>query len=173
VQSVGLFEAWSLWWQGKSVQGMSLWGMPMLVVGRVGKIMAFAGSVVAVIDIIGPTRIREWGARTKRANPQKLTERIQENPHYGALTLAFAVAGSVIALSAFFGAGLGLLADAILAILATVGLVVTIFSFLLLIAHPLVRGLGRVLESERWERVVRWFGFTLIIVGFSFDLLAS
>ena len=49
-----------------SLQGMSLWGTPMLIVGRVGKIMAFAGSVVAVIDIIGPVRIRHWGSRGKR-----------------------------------------------------------------------------------------------------------
>jgi hypothetical protein len=51
VQNVGLLEAWGLWWQGKSLQGTSLSGVPMLIVGRGGKITAFVGSIVAIIDI--------------------------------------------------------------------------------------------------------------------------
>src|SRR4051794_23308087 len=79
MQSVGLLEAWGLWWQGKSVQGMSLWGvMPMLVVGRLGKVMAFIGTIVAVIDIIGPARIREWAARGKRRDVKGPVGRVIE-----------------------------------------------------------------------------------------------
>src|SRR6478672_11546884 len=45
---------------------MSLWGMiPLLVVGRIGKIMSFIGGVVAVVDILGPDRIRQWATRTR------------------------------------------------------------------------------------------------------------
>lgn len=84
MQSVGLFEAWGLWWQGKSVQGMSLWGiLPVLVIGRLGKVMAFIGSVVAVIDIVGPDNIRQWADRIRRSGDEaSLNVRFSSKPEY-------------------------------------------------------------------------------------------
>jgi hypothetical protein len=63
---VGLFEAWGLWWQGAKLDDTALWGLPMLVVGRIGKVMAFVGSIVAVVDIIGPDNIELWAARIRK-----------------------------------------------------------------------------------------------------------
>jgi hypothetical protein len=44
---------------------MSISGMPVIAIGRVGKVMAFIGGVVAVIDIIGPDNIRAWAERRR------------------------------------------------------------------------------------------------------------
>jgi uncharacterized protein YjeT (DUF2065 family) len=66
MQTVGYWEAWfTWWWQGKSLQGAQMWGLPMLTWGRIGKIVQFVGGLATVIDIVGPERIAEWGKRLR------------------------------------------------------------------------------------------------------------
>jgi hypothetical protein len=176
MQSVGLLEAWGLWWQGKSVQSMSLWGIPVIVVGRVGKVMSFIGSIAAVIDLIGPERIREWGGRARSTRFGRLVKRADEseNPFWGILavvTLGFITAYLVMS-------GLVTIGPAGADSLASFGLGIAVIAVFCLIISPVlsvhaVSAVGHVLESGRGERVIRWVGFNLIVIGFSFDLLAS
>jgi sorbitol-specific phosphotransferase system component IIC len=61
-----LLEACGLWAQGQRLDDMAIYGIPMLAVGRLGKIVSFLASIVAVIDIIGPDQIRRWARRASR-----------------------------------------------------------------------------------------------------------
>jgi hypothetical protein len=78
VQTVSFWQAWGLWFDGQSVSGFRLWGLPVLWWGRIGKLGQFTGGLVAIIDIVGVARITAWGERL-RARPiegrrQTLTE---------------------------------------------------------------------------------------------------
>jgi hypothetical protein len=68
VQSVSFWQAWGLWFDGQSVSGYTLWGLPVLWWGRLGKLGQFTGGLVAIIDIVGVARISAWGERL-RARP--------------------------------------------------------------------------------------------------------
>jgi hypothetical protein len=68
VQTVSFWQAWGLWFDGQSVSGFRLWGLPVLWWGRIGKLGQFTGGLVAIIDIVGVARITAWGERL-RARP--------------------------------------------------------------------------------------------------------
>jgi hypothetical protein len=68
VQTVSFWQAWGLWFDGRSVSGFRLWGLPVLWWGRIGKLGQFTGGLVAIIDIVGVARITAWGERL-RARP--------------------------------------------------------------------------------------------------------
>ncbi|MDT7784367.1 MAG: hypothetical protein QOF58_2786 [Pseudonocardiales bacterium] len=57
---VDLWEAWRLWITGTSMQQVVLWGMPLVWWGRAGKAAQFLAGLVALLDIIGPVRLRTW-----------------------------------------------------------------------------------------------------------------
>src|SRR4051794_32158273 len=62
VPDIGLLDAWVTWAHGtKLADNMNMWGAPMLVVGRVGKVVGFLGGAVVIVDLIGTDRIKEWG----------------------------------------------------------------------------------------------------------------
>ena len=175
VQSVGLFEAWGLWWQGQKLDGMALYGVPILIIGRIGKVMAFVGSVVTVIDIIGPARIREWGGRAKNFDEARFGDRWRRRPALIAVTYLLMIPVGLginwFALNSLieFRAGSASLGE----VIANVALVFIPGMLISFIFESATRAIGRVLENEAWERALRWSGLTLIIIGFSFDLLAS
>jgi len=198
VQSVGLPEAWGLWWQGKSVQGMLLWGIPMLIVGRAGKIISFIGAIVAVVDIVGPARIRQWASRTQRNETTvyrayDVIRRIFFRKLFGIRRYTYTVFHAVFHTLTFGGLIVALIlygkyvhssADTVSTTFlqgAMAGLVLIIAILVLgaliflgpAFIEKVVKGIARVLENDRWERVVRWSGFAAVIIGFSFDLLAS
>ena len=167
VQSVGWFEAWGLWWRGTSLQGMALWGFPMLVVGRTAKVVGFSGGVVAVIDIVGPARIRTWGRRARSSEPK--IRRWSRLPVWYKLAGALTVA-SLLLTFAFARTGPLTAPDEV--ILNAIS-IFTFFLALVTSADFTIPLIGYLLEHPRWEPVVRWSGFMMVIVGFSFDLLAS
>ncbi|MEU0788816.1 hypothetical protein ABZ342_02040 [Amycolatopsis sp. NPDC005961] len=68
MQTVSFWQAWGLWFDGQSVSGYRLWGVPVLWWGRIGKLGQFTGGLVAIIDIVGVARISAWGERL-RARP--------------------------------------------------------------------------------------------------------
>jgi len=65
VQTVSFWQAWGLWFDGQSVSGFRLWGLPVLWWGRIGKLGQFTGGLVAIIDIVGVARISAWGERLR------------------------------------------------------------------------------------------------------------
>ncbi|SED59742.1 hypothetical protein SAMN04489727_8519 [Amycolatopsis tolypomycina] len=57
------WDLWMRWWAGEKVDGAQLWGLPMLVWGRIGKGLQFAGGLTVVLDLVGPERLRAFGKR--------------------------------------------------------------------------------------------------------------
>jgi hypothetical protein len=55
---ISYFDAWRLWLEGRSTLGNNLFGVPMIWLGRAGKIAAFIGRTAVILDIVGPERIR-------------------------------------------------------------------------------------------------------------------
>ncbi|MGW1071503.1 hypothetical protein [Streptomyces sp. NPDC002537] len=58
---MSFLHAWHLWWQGRPVQDLILWGHPILFWGRVGKTAEYLGALLAVVDIIGSERLGTFG----------------------------------------------------------------------------------------------------------------
>ncbi|QTR05357.1 hypothetical protein J7S33_12395, partial [Saccharothrix algeriensis] len=54
---VELLEAWARWLDGQRVDGLRLWGRPILHWGRLGKLLQFAAGLVVVLDLVGARRI--------------------------------------------------------------------------------------------------------------------
>ncbi len=75
MEPISFLHAWQLWAAGKSLIGYSLWGMPMLWWGRIGKLAEFSGGLAAVIDIVGPERFAAWGEKLKNrpVSPKRRT----------------------------------------------------------------------------------------------------
>jgi hypothetical protein len=63
---VSLLEAWGRWGDGKSLVGDQLWGVKILWWGRIGKGAEFLAAMTIIADVIGPDRIRRFGAGLKR-----------------------------------------------------------------------------------------------------------
>jgi hypothetical protein len=65
VCDISLIEAWRLWWSGDSIVNFHLFGIPILWLGRAGKFLEFIGAATVVADIIGPERLRAFGAKLR------------------------------------------------------------------------------------------------------------
>lgn len=66
-----LLDLWRLWWQGISVQSYELWGLSVLVWGRIGKLIAFIGSALVIVELIGTERLRAYGRSLRTAVPRE------------------------------------------------------------------------------------------------------
>ncbi|MEV1004731.1 hypothetical protein [Nonomuraea sp. NPDC050202] len=64
---ISYFEAWGMWLDGKSTLGNDLFGIPMIWMGRSGKIVAFAGGLTVILDLAGPDRLAAAAVRIKSA----------------------------------------------------------------------------------------------------------
>jgi hypothetical protein len=172
MENLGLLEAWALWGQGEALNGMSLWGIPMIWWGRAGKIAAFLGGLTVVLDVIGPDRIREFGVRVKGARPERHLMRIE--PVLGILGGVAGIIGFLWALAVW----LNLFEPSATLenpIVRAGGAVMSVLTVVL--SPPILRGavlgFGVLLENKRTERVIRWAGVMLLVGGFHFDLLAG
>ncbi|MDF5752937.1 hypothetical protein [Spongiactinospora sp. TRM90649] len=66
--SIGYFEAWGIWWEGKSTLGHDLFGvMSMVWVGRIGKVLSFVGGLTILLDIVGAERLKRLAPVIKNA----------------------------------------------------------------------------------------------------------
>lgn len=62
MDEVSIVKAWALWLSGNLPPNAMLWGISILWWGRFGKVMQFVGAITIIADIIGPERIRGFGA---------------------------------------------------------------------------------------------------------------
>lgn len=56
-----LAQAWGYWLCGQQLAHATLWGFPILWLGRAGKIAQFVGAAMVLAEIIGPARIQAFG----------------------------------------------------------------------------------------------------------------
>lgn len=170
-----------------------MWGLPLLWWARFGKLLQFVGGIVVVLDLIGPRRLRELGARVKR-----LRQRIKHTEP-GLLMAAPDPEDPdthVIRWWTFIPAGLIALIPAILIIkhkgilwipVAAFGWVFGTFTgvlllmlvfllvsqFVLLLAQLVFSVLATILLGDRPGHPARWASFVLVVVGFHLDLLGG
>lgn len=62
MSDVSLIEAWKIWLAGDLPTNTVLWGISMLWWERIGKLMQVLGAATIIADIIGPEKIRRFGA---------------------------------------------------------------------------------------------------------------
>ncbi|GHF17890.1 hypothetical protein GCM10017786_59490 [Amycolatopsis deserti] len=72
MQTIGYWDAWTVWWHGRSVASFELWSWPILAWGRLGKGLQFAGGLIVVLDLIGAERLRKAVISIRRARRETL-----------------------------------------------------------------------------------------------------
>jgi hypothetical protein len=140
---------------------LTLWGLPLIWWGRIGKLLSFLAGGTIILDIIGPERISDWSRTRLRVAPKTAA---------GARTAFTVLIGLVVAST--FPAGttwlnysLGLIvAGAAGYLLAPLGAV---------LANGIGRGVLWVFRAGAVIQVVRIVAAILLVVGFLLDMLAS
>ncbi|ETK31651.1 hypothetical protein [Microbispora sp. ATCC PTA-5024] len=165
--NLGLLDAWSLWLDGQSTIGHTLYGIPMIWVGRAGKILAFISAFAVLVDIVGPDRISRYGRWLTNVD-----EPIETKTAYvfAYLLIGLAVAGVALTLrimhvpldTTWHLTGL----PALLVPLTAIGVPATAVIF-----GP--RFLGWLFSKPGFATAIRILSLAGLIIGFHFDLLAS
>jgi hypothetical protein len=68
--SVSWFGAWHLWFSGKPLTGLKLWGIDIIWWGRIGKILEFVAAYGVIVEIAGPERLRRYGESLRHLVPK-------------------------------------------------------------------------------------------------------
>ncbi|MEV4166670.1 hypothetical protein [Nonomuraea dietziae] len=162
---LGLGDAWELWLQGAPISQHTLYGCPMVTVGRLGKVASFMGALTVLLDLVGVEKLKAMSEAAQRWLDQH-DSNVAENrlpPGKGIYVLTFLISLVFI----FF------LARTFDEWTSAIPLypAIAVFSYLpaltLRILWLLLLG-GRIPAHP-----LRWIGFVLFVVGFHFDLLAS
>ncbi|NUT99867.1 MAG: hypothetical protein HOY78_48445 [Saccharothrix sp.] len=76
---VDLIDAWTRWLSGQRVDGLLLWGWPVLYWGRLGKLLQFTAGLVVVLDLLGPDRIRRAATALGAFTWTQARERVRDH----------------------------------------------------------------------------------------------
>lgn len=194
--SISYFEAWSLWWDGQKLEGLQIFGWPVLYWGRAGKISQFVGGFVALLDLIGKARLDDTAKRVQlwSAGVHKFFLRFKQTRktsegaditsaelilmpltfalHFAILFTAIGFAGD-FTLSSVIGDGL--LATFLTLILITLPVIPAFYLALTIVSqiHRIISAAAWLFTSSKPGHPVRWVAFIVFSIGFKFDLLAS
>ncbi|WP_304454442.1 hypothetical protein [Nocardiopsis sp. YSL2] len=166
-----LTDAWALWWSGQQLTDHTLYGAPVLWLGRAGKMLAFLAGCTIVLDIIGSERLIAWGEQIQTSKGKWIWWTLVP---LGALLVPWV---SVLAFRRWdppegtLGAanqivGLASLPTAIASL--TLGTALTVEK-----TPAVVIWFGRLLARPRFEWWLRVVAAPLFFVGFALDYLAS
>ncbi|HEY9621732.1 MAG TPA: hypothetical protein V6C78_15330 [Crinalium sp.] len=79
MNEISIFDAWAAWMSGHLSAHSTIWGVSIFWWGRIGKIMQVVGAGTIIADIIGPEKIRSFGASLQGAiSPTVLTEFLKD-----------------------------------------------------------------------------------------------
>ncbi|WP_104482398.1 hypothetical protein V5P93_005643 [Actinokineospora auranticolor] len=68
---------WSRWLTGEQLGGERLWGWPLLAWGRTGKALQFVAGLTVVLDLVGPDRLRAFGAELRGQSWRRLADKLE------------------------------------------------------------------------------------------------
>ena len=74
-QDFTFFNAWIAWWTTGPISGSCLYGIPVLWLGRIGKLLQYFGALTVLLDIIGPARVSQFGASLRQLDLGTVTRR--------------------------------------------------------------------------------------------------
>jgi hypothetical protein len=194
MRDVTYWQAWSLWLDGKPTTDLRMWGEPMLVWGRVGKVLQFLGALTVIVDIIGPDRLRRFGQDLR--SETGVVRRILAVLLVLRSTLGQLVLGAgVLALILLVVVGpflpdrpwiWDIFDDPTLLIIALAPFLVVLAPYVLTMVvlgvaelgvwsldRLLLQPLARALSSRPVDLWAKIAGFALVITGTKFDLLAT
>lgn len=145
---------WGRWLSGEKVDDARLWGWPMLIWGRTGKLLQFAAGLTVILDLVGPDPLREFGNRLRRQSWRELADRLElpvmlGGAFYIAAYTAVPIVGTVIRLPqgvvrAWF--------------IASVGVVLCFLS----LGFLLLRVLKRAQKEEGASSFMRYWPFLIV-----------
>src|SRR5215472_15026520 len=58
MHDISLLQAWQLWLAGQRLDQITLWGHPMFLWARLGKVIEFVAALFLLIEIAGPKAVR-------------------------------------------------------------------------------------------------------------------
>jgi hypothetical protein len=149
--NISYFEAWGMWFDGRSTLGNDLLGLPMIWWGRFGKILSFVAGAAVVVDLLGSERLSRYGDR--------LTQFLARHSVLAPAVIGFVI--GIIVLAVTEPIGIHWLLQAIVTLTISGS------------AAVLVNAISRALLNPEFSSVARWVSLGLFFVGFHFDLLAS
>ncbi|MGW5744538.1 hypothetical protein [Amycolatopsis sp. NPDC003861] len=201
MQTVNFFQAWSMWRHGIPVGGLNLWTIPILWWGRFGKMAQAAGGLTVILDIIGPERFDKWAKRftpqSARSTLKYTRSAVNNFLRDGDKVRFFRLAATSLVLlgptallcwptikKVFTFIGQHVNPDAFITALTVGGggtlIIAAYLAFVSLIANLLTFTLTilritvvRILSLAKSGHQIRIGSSLLILIGFSFDLLAS
>jgi hypothetical protein len=178
--NVSIVEAVDRWVDGDpTLRDSYLWGMKVMWWGRLGKLAAFLGGLVTVLDIIGPQRLKEASDRyVKRFSKPK-------DPMVIAVVLVIFGVGLFVSVgisaSPRFVPGQDLTELFYIAFDETLRphVIIGLLAFVLIASTVvdakrfMLSKLAGLLESGRAGNILRGLSLALFSLGFFFDFLAS
>lgn len=69
-----LVEVWQMWFSGRSTSGVTLWGIPMITWGRIGKCAQFTAGLIVVLDLLDAEKLRNRGNASRDMWRKKLSD---------------------------------------------------------------------------------------------------
>jgi hypothetical protein len=184
-----LLEALGIWISGRQLDDHTIHGFSIVWIGRMGKLLSFVSGFVIVLDIIGPDRIRAWFERLLGESDIELHVRAATAFRTVAIALAAVVAVSLSAtgLYSVYETGWSEHVDALGELREERGSAFPLpggMLLWLLIAGavgffaakwggPILKRISSILSHPKFALVARIAGFTLFLVGFAMDYLAS
>jgi len=61
MHDISFTEAYNIWVSGNSLNGYAIWGISIIWLGRIGKILSFFSATTIIAEILGPDQIRQFG----------------------------------------------------------------------------------------------------------------
>ncbi|MFE0151062.1 hypothetical protein ACFWY5_28210 [Nonomuraea sp. NPDC059007] len=159
---LGLFEAWGIWFEGRSLTGHCVLGLPILWWSRIGKVLAFTGGLTAILDLLGPDVLRRFSERLRTT---RRAQQFVATSTWALVGVFMGLVSTVIATWTFWGPFF--LEAGVIVIVCAAALVLSGVS------DKIFARVASIIEDPKTERWWRVGSFVLLLVGFHFDLLAS
>ncbi|MFC7327213.1 hypothetical protein [Marinactinospora rubrisoli] len=171
-------EALILWWSGQQISGHSLHGVPVLWLGRAGKLAAFLAGTTIVLDLIGPQRLVEWGEAVQARARSSTSMWFTWVCGGGALILGVVANTAAVPIGEAFFERFAWMGQWMVVVFYGLGIAMTaavICAGVLAERYGprAVVHFGRLLARPRFERWWRAIAVPLFFVGFALDYLAS
>jgi hypothetical protein len=177
-------DAWMKWLSGASVAQDILWGHPIFIWARLGKIVSAGATLPLVAEIIGHTRVARCAERIRIWDPPAVVTRVFDKPRGWAknfrnfmakilgVAVVFAILIRVFGGHPDFVGFIG--CYAVVAILFLIAfLIVEMMRFYASILAEIIDMIAWFLEHRRIKLTMRWFSLAVLLGGFFFDLLGS